>query len=60
MLEAIILAISTNSFNSHSNSFLSPLFVSLKRHSQTFDSLADFNEWVKKLIKSFLEIDELA
>ena len=60
MLDARIFAISISSFSNHSNSFLSPLLVSLSRQSQTFDSFADFNEWVKKLIKSFLELAELA
>jgi len=60
MLEAKILATSTNSLNNHFNSSWFPLLVSLNNVSQTLDSLADFRAWVKKLIKSFLELAELA
>ncbi len=60
MLEAKILDISISSSSSHFNSFWFPLFISLNNVSHIFDSLDDFREWVKKLIKSFLELAEFA
>ena len=60
ILAATTLAISISSFRSQSNSVRSPLFVSRKSASQTFDSLADLREYVKKFIKSFFELAESA
>ena len=60
MLDAKIFDISINSAINHSNSFVFPLPVSFIKEIQTFDSLADFKECVKKFIKSFFELAELA
>jgi hypothetical protein len=48
MLEASILAISTDSLSNLSVFTLSALPESLRRLNQNFVSLADFKAWVKK------------
>ena len=60
ILVAIILHISINSFSNQPSSVLSPFDKSLSNVSQTFDSFPDFNECVKKLIKSFFDEAEFA
>lgn len=53
ILDAHMLDISINSPKNQFNSSPAPFPVSLIRKIHTLNSLADFNEWVKKFIKSF-------